>query len=392
MPGTFLSIDGDLERLYINDVTIIDQYLKTGSLWFTGRSQFGELGDPSILNRSSVVQTTTGGNNWKMVSGGETHTAAVRTDGSLLLAGSNLYGQLGDNTVSSKSSLVQTISAGTNWVTVSCGQYHTAAVRTDGTLWSWGLNTSGQLGDNSVTNRSSPVQITGGGTNWRTVSCGANYSAAVKTDGTLWSWGLNDYGQLGDNTVVKKSSPVQIVGGGTNWQTVSCGGEHVGAIKTDGTLWMWGRNQNSQLGTADITDRSSPVQTITGGVWSKVSASSGTHTVGIKQDGTLWTWGSNSSGELGTGDNTTKVSPVQTVSGGTNWRNVFAGNAHTAAIKTDGTLWAWGSNTYGQLGDGTSGNTRSSPIQIALGEYTWNYVSCGYYYTGAIRFNDGWVI
>jgi len=142
-------------------------------------------------------------------------------NGKLWTWGNNYYGQLGDNTGTDRSSPVQTITGGTNWKQVSCGSRSTAAIKTDGTLWTWGYNLYGQLGDNTGTDRSSPVQTITGGTSWKQVSCGRYFTAAVKTDGTLWAWGDNGYGELGDNTGTSRSSPVQTITGGSNWKQVA---------------------------------------------------------------------------------------------------------------------------------------------------------------------------
>ena len=203
---------------------------KMAGLWTWGQDSYGQLGDNSTVNKSSPIQTTAGGTNWKTVSGCTYHTVAIKTDGTLLSWGRDNFGQLGDNSVVYKSSPVQTISGGINWKSVSGGYGHTAAIKTDGTLWTWGRDSYGQLGNNSVANKSSPVQTIAGGTNWKSVSCGYHHTAAIKTDGTLWTWGYNAHGQLGDNTGANKSSPVQTIAGGTNWKTVSCGGHHTTAI------------------------------------------------------------------------------------------------------------------------------------------------------------------
>jgi alpha-tubulin suppressor-like RCC1 family protein len=171
---------------------------------------------------------------------------------------------------------VQTIAAGTNWKLVSCGWDHTTTIKTDGTLWIWGRNQFGQLGDNTVANKSSPVQTISSGTNWKLVSGGRYHTGAIKTDGTLWLWGRNSYGELGNSTLTPKSSPIQTISGGTNWKKISAGHNHTAAIKTDGTLWMWGHNNYGGLGTNDIVQRSSPVQTVAGGTnWKEVSATGG---------------------------------------------------------------------------------------------------------------------
>ena len=223
---------GLVEKSYL-----IDQYpdlantFRFAGLWTWGRNAYGQLGDNSVTSRSSPVQTVSGGTNWKSVAGGNYNTAAIKTDGTLWLWGRNNNGELGDNSVTSRSSPVQTVAGGTNWKLVAGGINNIAAIKTDGTLWSWGNNTYGQLGDNSNTNKSSPVQTVSAGTNWKSVSCGFYYTAAIKTDGTLWSWGYNANGQLGDNSITYKSSPVQTVAGGTNWKLVAGGYYHTAAIR-----------------------------------------------------------------------------------------------------------------------------------------------------------------
>jgi len=389
MAGQFQSREGDLEQLFVTDYAMIDQYALTGSLWTWGRNGEGQLGDNTIVHRSSPIQTIAGGTNWKQVCGSQGHTAAIKTDGTLWLWGFNSNGQLGDNTIVHRSSPVQTVSGGTNWKQVAIGDYHTACIKTDGTLWNWGRNSEGQLGDNTITHKSSPIQTIAGGTNWKLVASGNYHTAAIKTDGTLWLWGRNFSGELGDNTIVHRSSPIQTVAGGTNWKLVA-GGTHTAAIKTDGTLWLWGFNTSGKLGDNTIANKSSPVQTVSGGTnWKQVSCG-GNHTASIKTDGTLWTWGRNNTGQLGDNTIVHRSSPIQTVAGGTNWKLVASGRYHTPCIKTDGTLWLWGHNSYsnsGQLGDNTIVH-RSSPIQTVAGGTNWKLVAGGSFHTTAIHFYE----
>ena len=351
-----------------------------GQLWGWGWNNRGQLGDNTTAAKSSPVQTIAVGNNWSSVSSNGYFGTAIKTDGTLWTWGNNSpRGPLGDDTTTDRSSPVQTIAGGTNWSSVAAGTEHTAAIKTDGTLWLWGWNSAGPLGDNTTTDRSSPVQTIAGGTNWSKVTGGNNYTAAIKTDGTLWLWGSNIQGQLGDNTKTNKSSPVQTITGGTNWSSVACGNSVVAAIKTDGNLWMWGYNSYGQLGDNTLIHRSSPVQTIAGGTdWSKV-AGGYTHIAAIKTDGTLWSWGRNSFGQLGDNSLTHTSSPVQTIAGGSDWTFVACGRNNTAAIKTDGTLWNWGENSYygiygGYLGDNTLTH-KSSPVQTIKGGTGWVYVS-----------------
>jgi len=207
----------DLGDIMVPKSYLIDRYpelldnFRFAGLWGMGKNDLGQLGTNDITWRSSPVQTIAGGANWKQVSGGGLHTAAIKTDGTLWTWGFNLLGQLGNNTRTNRSSPVQTVSGGTNWKQVACGAYHTAAIKTDGTLWLWGYNTYGQLGNNNITNQSSPVQTVSGGTNWKSVAGGMYHTAAIKTDGTLWTWGFNLQGQLGTDNQVTQSSLVQTV-------------------------------------------------------------------------------------------------------------------------------------------------------------------------------------
>ena len=248
-------------------------------------------------------------------------------------------------------------------------------------LWVWGATSYGALGLNNATGQiNSPVQTVSGGGNWKQVAAHNKLSAGIKTDGTLWVWGQGDYGQLGTNDRTNRSSPVQTVSAGTNWKQVSAADVFsTAAIKTDGTLWMWGRNHFGQLGTNNITNYSSPVQTVSGGTnWRQLATNSsiGYTNLAIKTDGTLWGWGINGSGTVGDGTTIAKSSPVQVISGGTNWKQVSTDGNSSFGIKTDGTLWAWGFNSYGNLGDGTRTN-RNSPVQIGSKTW-WRSVGTGY--------------
>ena len=243
-----------------------------------------------------------------------------------------ISGQLGDNTATSRSTPVTTLAGGTNWKQVAGGREHTAAIKTDGTLWTWGYNFTGQLGDNTTFQRLTPVTTFAGGTNWKQVACGNAHTAAIKTDGTLWTWGYNAYGQLGDNTINTRRTPVTTFAGETNWKQVACGSFHTAAIKTDGTLWTWGRNSYGRLGDNTSTLKLTPVTTFAGGTNWKQVAGGYQHTAAIKTDGTLWTWGQNSSGQLGNNTTTTRSTPVTTFAGGSNWKQVAGGHRHTSAL------------------------------------------------------------
>jgi YD repeat-containing protein len=367
----------------IDDILMRREYFSDGTLWTCGYNGYGQLGDGTTTTRSSPVTTAGGGINWKQVAGGGYHTAAIKTDGTLWTWGDNYNGQLGDF-IDNRSSPGTTAGGGSNWKQVTCGNRHIAAIKTDGTLWTCGYNLNGELGDGTQTQKSSLETTAGGGTNWRQVACGEIHTAAVKTDGTLWTWGANYHGNLGDGTGNFKSSPETTAGGGTNWRQVSCGTNYTAAIKTDGTLWTCGYNGHGQLGDGTATERSSLVTTAGGGTnWKQVSCG-GFHTAAIKTDGTLWTWGRNLYGGLGDGTGTERSSPETTAGGGTNWKQVDGGNDFTAAIKTDGTLWTWGYNTYGNLAENTTNNS-SSPGTVVGGGTNWKQIACGYGYIATTK-------
>ena len=313
--------------------------------------------------------------------------------GTLFGWGLNFYGHLGINdTTTIKSTPVTTSAGGANWKQVSSGGTYTAAIKTDGTLWTWGRNNNGQLGDNTTVNRSTPVTTFAGGTNWKQVAGGYDHASAIKTDGTLWTWGSNSVGNLGVNDTNTRCTPVTTFAGGTNWKQVSCG-QNTAAIKTDGTLWTWGQNGLGTLGVNDTTNRNTPVTTFAGGTnWKQVSCGL-EHTSAIKTDGTLWTWGYNTYGQLGVnnaGVTTNRTTPVTTFAGGTNWKQVSCLGRHISAIKTDGTLWSWGDCEYGQLGINVSGAAvyRCTPVTTFAGGTNWKQVVGGSYTTVAIK-TDG---
>ncbi len=332
---------------------------QNGTLWAWGNNQSGQLGDGdwSTTDKHSPVQVGTS-MDWVAVTAGGWHALGIKSDGTLWAWGNNQSGQLG--TTTDKHSPVQ-VGTSTDWVAVSAGGPHTLGLKSDGTLWAWGYNNYGQLGDGSTTNSSSPVQV-GTSTDWIAVTAGEDHTLGIKSDGTLWAWGMNIHGQLGDGdwSTTDKHSPVQ-VGSSTDWMAVNAGSFHTLGIKSDGTLWAWGMNEWGQLGDGTTTDKRSPVQVGSSTDWVAVTAG-GRHTLGLKSDGTLWAWGANIYGGLGDGTTTDKHSPVQ-VGSSTDWVAVNAGSGHTLGIKIGGTLWAWGYNRYGLLGDGTTSDSYN-PVQI----------------------------
>ncbi len=339
-------------------------------LWAIGDNSAGRLGQNqapgTLAAASSPVQVpgiTWVDYNFSTCRNG--HVMTRRSDGTLWAWGDNSSGALGlQSTGDDRSSPAQI--PGTTWAqAVPLTSNFTISSKTDGTLWFWGDNEFNGSGLNNDNPSNSPKQI-GSGTDWRTtagsISGGYRWSAAIKTDGTLWTLGSqNDYGQIGDNSRTMRSSATQIPG--TTWNWLGGGTKQQSAVKTDGTLWMWGQNTNGQLGQNNTTHYSSPVQ-VPGTTWSKVAGGEA-QTLATKTDGTAWAWGYNTDGQLGLNDTTQRSSPVQIP--GTTWSQMGLGDNSAFGLKTDGTLWGIGRNTYGAFGNNET-ISRSSPIQIAGSE------------------------
>ena len=333
-----------------------------GELYVVGKNSLGQLGINNVISGSSPVQIDSSAN-WQEIASGQNYSLAVKSDGTLWSWGQNTRGQLGQNTLVNTSSPVQ-VGALSVWSKVAAGNLHSLAVKTDGTLWAWGDNGTGMLGDNTNIKRSSPVQV-GGLTYWSKISAGNEFSFAVKTDGTLWSWGNSRHGATGLNlggTGTYVSSPTQ-VGALTTWMQAAGGSYFAHAVKTDNTLWALGGVQSfGRLGNGITSGyRSSPVQIGALTNWSNVSdgAFGGTTT---KTDGTLWAWGYNAQGVLGQNNTTNHPSPVQ-VGSLTSWSKAVGSDYFIIATQTNLSVWSWGVNTTGSLGLNNTLNT-SSPTQI----------------------------
>jgi len=302
------------------------------TMWGMGRNTAGyPLGNSGAYgNVSSPVQISSG-ENWLSLAGGVNSHAAVTTDYKLFTWGRGDFGRLGNGTTSGSVQVPTQIGALTDWLWVTGGYSTFAAVKTDGKLWTWGSGTSGELGDGADSNRCSPVNV-GSLTNWHRVNIGTgNTMTALKTDGTIWSWGAGGGGALGHSNTTSYCSPVQI-GAATDWAYIATGKERGAAINTAGKLYTWGDNTNGELGLGTTTGMSSPSQ------------------VGTDVD----------------------------------WAKIFMGKLMTFATKTDGTLWSWGNpNAYGLLGDLT-GVARSSPVQV--GALSW--VMADVYHKSAVGIHE----
>ena len=330
------------------------------TLWVWGRNNLGQLG---IGNQSDqylpVVMGTD--SNWVFVATGRDFSHGIKSDGTLWGWGSGKYGKLGIGAGGNRSTPVQA-GTDTDWATVSNGGYHALALKDDGTLWSWGRNNFGQLGDGTTTNHNVPEQV-GTDNDWVWISAGEFHNLALKDDGTMWSWGRNTRGQLGSGNNNNTSVPMQ-VGTDTDWIEADAGYEHSMARKSNGTIWTWGRNQWGQLGDGTTNDRLVPGIEATSAVdW--VEIETGTYfSAARKADGTLWSWGRNNWGQIGDGTLNNTLVPVQESTLNTEWRASAVGVAHSAGLREDGKIYNWGWNSYGQGGNGSVSGRILNPTPI----------------------------
>ncbi|RKP54131.1 hypothetical protein D7Z26_12170 [Cohnella endophytica] len=359
-----------------------------GTVFAWGNNSRGQLGDGSMVNRATPVQVKNLTDVIAVAAGNE-HSLALKQDGTVWAWGSGMYGEMGDGSFIGKNVPVQ-VKGLDSVVAIAARSNVSFAIKQDGTLWAWGYNNYGKLGNGTFADSNVPKQVSGL-TNVKAIALGRDHSIALKQDGTVWSWGSNKYGQLGNGTYTDKSIPVQLLNL-SNIVAVAAGQIHSMAIKNDGTVWSWGENYYGQLGIG-TNDRTIffPVQV--NGLMNVVSvATFSDHSLALKQDGTVWSWGANDYGQLGDGTTEKRLSPLQ-VNGLTNIVKIKVGSAFSTAIKQNGTVYAWGNNSYGQLGVGV-GNYSTTPIIVSK-IIIYNYDNSGRlasivytsFYTSDVRIN-----
>jgi alpha-tubulin suppressor-like RCC1 family protein len=333
-----------------------------GTLWGWGLNNVGQLCDGTTTQQSTAVQSaiTTGvtqvATSTLSSGGANPHTLAVASDRSVWGCGDNSYGELGVGDRNPRTTPVQT-SGLTGILSVGTGQYHSIALKSDGTVWGWGNNGNGEVGDGSNTQRLSPVQVHSL-TGVVAISAGYEHNMALKSDGTVWTWGYNGWGQLGNGNTTDSPTPIPVPNL-TGVVAIAAGEDHSVVLKNDGTVWSWGDGHLGQLGEGNLGFILNPPAQVMGLANVIAIAAGDYHTLAVKSDGTVWTWGLNTSGQLGNSSATNSCTlplqcsdvPVQ-VSGLTGVLAVAGGANHSLALKSDGTIWAWGDNTNGQLGNG----------------------------------------
>ncbi len=336
---------------------------RAGTVWAWGVNYFGQLGDGTQDVRATPVPV------WSLplvlaptgarTAAGGAHSLQVHADGTVSTWGRNQVGQLGDGSTAPRSTPVQ-VKGLADAVAVAGGQDHSLALKSDGTVWAWGTNAAGQLGTGTPSDNQGAPQQVSELTRMVAVAANGKHSLALKDNGTVWAWGDNQYGQLGDGSTTARFQPVQVQGL-TGVVALACGDTHSLALRGDGMVWAWGRNDLGQLGIANVTDQKTPVpvQRLSGVI---AIAGGDAHSLALRGDGTVWAWGDNLFGQQDDSVGFPRLLPEQ-VQGLSGVQTVAAGEKHGLALKNDGTAWAWGLNTNGQLGDG-SRTDRFGPVQI----------------------------
>ncbi|WP_203971913.1 lamin tail domain-containing protein [Planotetraspora silvatica] len=346
----------------------------TSGAYAWGDNSVGQLGMGSTDNLSSPAAVHAVSQVTQIAAGGF-HSLALRSDGTVWGWGDNTRGELGNGGYAAPTPVPVQVSGLTGIVQVAAGLGYSLALRSDGTVWAWGINTDGQLGDGTTTDRRTPVKVSGliGVTQ---IAAGGFHSLALRSNGTVRAWGWNYAGQLGNGTTTRRTTP-SAVSGLTKVTRIAVGREHSLARRSDGTVWAWGSNGYGQLGDGTTTQRRTPVK-VSGLTGVTQIAAGDSHNLAVRSDGTVRAWGINPSGQLGDGTSTQRNRPV-TVSGLTNVVQVSAGGDDSFALRSDGTVRAWGDNRFRQLGDGTTTN-RHTPV-IVRGLSSVTQVSAGFWHT-----------
>ena len=331
-----------------------------GALYCWGDNSRGQLGDTTEIDRWTPTQVGSS-QDWTHVSAGGWHTCGIRDDQSLWCWGDNGDGRLGTGSAINNSSTPMAVANQYSWDAISAGSAHNCAIRTNGSLHCWGDGSAGQIGDGAGGTSGTPSQV-GSQFDWTDVTAGeGEHSCGRRANGSLWCWGSNAQGQLGDDSDEDRDIPVQ-VGDEFDWSAFDPGARHSCGLRGLGELWCWGDNERHQIGEdADEETNHSPLRVGLDNGWGHVAAG-GNHTCALRSN-SLYCWGSNDAGQLGDGSEEDSDIPV-TVMGFGQWSDVAAAADTTCAIRDDQTLWCWGDNEDGQLGDG-SDEDRLVPVEIA---------------------------
>ena len=326
------------------------------TLWSCGRNDESQLGLGDTTNRKTFTQVTTNTDDIKSVYCGGYHTFILENDGTLWSTGYGGEGRLGLGDTSNRATFTQVTVNVDNIKKIYCGYNHTFILKNDGTLWSCGNNEYGELGLGDTTNRTTFTQVTTNTGNIKQVYCGYYNTFILKNDGTLWGCGFNSCSELGLGDTANRYTFAQITTNTDDIKKIYCGCHYTIILKNDGTLWSTGQNNYGQLGLGDTTNRTTFTQVTTNVNNIKSVYCGFYHTFILKNDGTLWSCGYNGDGRLGLGNTTNRNTFTQVTTNADDIKEIYCGGYHTFILKNNGTLWGCGDNYYGQLGLGDTTN------------------------------------
>jgi len=336
-----------------------------------GSNNIGELGDGSFTSRSLYGAVSGLGSGFVRIAAGSSFGLALRSDGTVWAWGSGGAGQLGDGTTTSYRTTPAQVTGLSGVVAVAAGTDHSLALRSDGTVWAWGGDRYGQLGDGANSSaQPTPVQVTGL-TGVTKIAAGGLFSLALRSDGTVWAWGYNAVGELGNGTTADSNVPVQVTGLARITAIAAAEGDSAMAIRTYPktgvtSVWTWGSNDAGQLGDGTLSSHLVPEQVTGIGARGIVGIAVGDgFELALGADGSVWAWGADSFGQLGIGPQLTRFTrPVQAIAAGSGIIQLAAGVNHALAVRSNGTELAWGKNSYGELGLGNT-DPAGGPVQVS---------------------------
>jgi alpha-tubulin suppressor-like RCC1 family protein len=335
---------------------------KNGRAWGWGLNAVGQLGNNSAISKRTPVSVAGAAKTFCQISAGYSFSLAIAKNGRAWAWGINLDGQLGDNSIISKQTPVSVAGAAKTFCQISAGGGHALAIDKNGKGWGWGYNYNGQLGNNSYNSQTTPVSFFGGYTFCK-IAAGGYFSLGISKQGRAFSWGANEFGQLGNNNDIGGAVPQSVLGAVKTFCQIAAADSHSLAIDKNGRAWGWGYNNNGQLGDNTITQRLTPVS-VAGAAKTFCQISAGTfHSLAIDKNGRAWAWGRNNEGQLGDNSTISKRTPVSIAGAVKTFCQISAGQYHSLAIDKNGRAWGWAVNDYGELGD-NSIVSKLTPVRV----------------------------
>ena len=365
---------------------------KNGRAWGWGTNSSGQLGDGTVTCQFAPVSVAGATKTFCEISAGFTHTAALDKNGRAWGWGYNVYGQLGDDSITDRCTPVSVAGTVKTFCQISAGKgYYTMAIDKNGRAWGWGYSDGAQIGNTSVFSVRTPVSVEGAVKTFCKISAGAQHTVAIDKNGRAWAWGINTFGNLGDNSTTQRVTPVSVAGTTKTFCEISAGGmpgqyHFTLAIDKNGAAWGWGSIFGAFLGDGSTSIRTTPMS-VRGTVRTFCTIfAAATHTISIDRNGRVWSWGDNSYAQLGDNSTTVRQTPVSIAGAVKTFCKIATGDFRTLGIDKNGRVWGWGNGYAGAIGAGNTNNS-NTPISIAGATKTFCHISSGQYFSLGIDKN-----